>query len=238
MNYFVKPHLDSIGQDVLIMRPWNLDIHGPNIHLGRAVHVITARDRKVQLTVWCHDEHQGRINIGDYALLCPGVRIDSACHIDIGSNTMIAAGAYLTDADWHDIYDRTKPIGHAHKISLQDNVWIGDSAIICKGVSIGSNSVIGAGSIVTRDIPPNVIAAGNPAEVVKDLDSTIKLRRREDLLADSQSLNRQIDYLERTLHGNNSWLTWLRTIVRPKPRGFSRSYGRTDFCGSEKILWM
>ena len=76
--------------------------------------------------------------------------------------------------------------------------------------------IVGAGSVVTRDIPANVIAAGNPAKVVKELDSTMPLRRREDLLADAQSLNRQVDYLERTLHGNNSWSGWLRTIVRPK----------------------
>ncbi len=216
VNHFIKPNLDSMGAEAAIMKPWNLKIHGPNIHFGRGVHVITARDRKVQLTVWCQGEQEGRIDIGNYALLCPGVRLDSACHIEICANTMIAAGAYLTDADWHDIYDRTKPIGNAHKITLHDNVWIGDSAIICKGVSIGANSIIGAGSVVTRDIPANVIAAGNPATVVKELDTARKLRRRRDLLADAQSLNRQIDYLERSLHGDNSWLGWLRTIVRPK----------------------
>ena len=216
VNYFVKPSLDSIGPEATIMKPWNLKIHGPNIRFGRSVHVITARDRKVQLTVWCQGEQEGRIDIGDYALLCPGVRLDSACHIEVGSNTMIAAGAYLTDADWHDVYDRTRPIGNARRITLHDNVWIGDSAIICKGVSIGANSIIGAGSVVTRDIPANVIAAGNPATVVKELDTARKLRRRRDLLADAQSLNRQIDYLERSLHGDNSWLGWLRTIVRPK----------------------
>ena len=216
MNYFVAPGLESMGPEFAIMKPWNLKINGPNISFGRAVHVVASRDRQVRLTVWRQAEQEGRIDIGDYALLCPGVRLDSACHIEVGPNTMIAAGAYLTDADWHDVYDRSKPIGNSSKITLADNVWIGDSAIVCKGVSVGANSVIGAGSVVTRDIPANVIAAGNPAKVVKELDSTRPVRRREDLLADAQDLNRRVDYLDRMLHGNNTWLGWLRTMVRPR----------------------
>src|SRR5690625_4469398 len=54
-------------------------------------------------------------------------------------------------------------------ITIEDNVWLGGGAIICPGVTIGENSIIGAGAVVTKDIPANVVAVGNPARVVKQL---------------------------------------------------------------------
>ncbi len=177
---------------------------------------MTAGDRQVRLTTWEHQEGVGRIDVGDYALLCPGVRIDSACRVSVGSNTMVAAGAYLTDADWHDVYDRTRIIGANGPIVLEDNVWIGDGAIVCKGVRVGTNSVIGAGSVVTRDIPPNVVAAGNPATVVRGLAPDRPLVRRASLLADPVDLEMRMDGLDRYLLAGNSWLGWLRALIRPR----------------------
>ena len=119
--------------------------------------------------MYMHDDKQGQIEIGDNVLICPGTRIDSASKVLIKNNCMLAAGTYLTDADWHDIYDRTKPIGTTKPITLEENVWIGDSSIVCKGVTIGKNSVVGAGSVVATDIPSGVIAVGNPAAPIKKL---------------------------------------------------------------------
>ncbi len=215
LRHFVGPQLDALGPHCKVMRPWYLKIHGRNIGFGRCVHVIAAADRRVTLTTWEHEGGGGRIRIGDYALICPGVRLDSACEIEVGSNSMIAAGAYLTDADWHDVYDRTRIIGSSAKIMLEDNVWIGDGAIVCKGVTIGANSVVGAGSVVTRDIPANVIAAGNPAMVVRPLDPARALVRRERLLADPEGLDSKMDGLDRYMLTRNSWRHWLRTLVRP-----------------------
>ena len=81
--------------------------------------------------------------------------------IEIGDACMIAHGTYISDADWHGIYDRAEPVGTTKPINIKENVWIGDSAIICKGVTIGKNSIIGAGSVVTKDVPKNCIYAGN-----------------------------------------------------------------------------
>lgn len=76
------------------------------------------------------------------------------------------------------IYTATHPLNHqerssgleyAKPISVGEDVWVGGSAIICPGVSIGDRSVIGAGSVVTRDIPADVIAAGNPCRVVRSI---------------------------------------------------------------------
>jgi acetyltransferase-like isoleucine patch superfamily enzyme len=215
LEHFVAPQLDAMGAHCKVLKPWNLKIYGRQIAFGRAVHVITASDRQVRLTTWEHEEGGGRIDVGDYALLCPGVRLDSAVGITVGSNCMIAAGAYLTDADWHDIYDRTRMIGAHAPVTVEDNVWIGDGSIVCKGVTIGENSVIGAGSVVTRDIPANVIAAGNPATVIRPLDPDRVLVRRASLLADPAALDVQMDGLDRWLLGNNTWWGWLRSLVRP-----------------------
>ena len=149
-RHFIAPAFDTFDSHFsMIMQPWYLKVHGHNISAGRSLHVITARDRRVALTTWGDPETGGRIHLDDYVLLCPGVRIDSASSVRVGANTMLAAGAYLTDADWHDIYDRTQAIGNTAPIVLEDNVWIGDGATVCKGVTIGANSVIGTGSVLS-----------------------------------------------------------------------------------------
>lgn len=215
VTHRIAPQLDALGPGHMIMKPWYLKLWGPNITFGRAVHVITARDRTVRLTTWTHDDGTGAISIEDYALLCPGVRIDSATHVKIGSNTMLAAGVYITDADWHGVYDRAKPIGKTSAVILGNNVWVGDGAIIGKGVTVGDNTIIGAGAVVTKSLPENVIAAGNPAKVVKRLDPEVSMRNRSDLLADHKQLTRQLDSLEKHLRRDNSWWHWLRTCLAP-----------------------
>ena len=215
VKHFIEPQLERMGHHSMIMKPWFLKIYGKKISFGKSVHVISAADRNVRLTTWEMNDHQGRIDIQDYVLICPGVRIDSAVSVEIGASTMLAAGAYITDADWHDIYDRTQAIGRSASVKLATNVWVGDGATICKGVSIGENSIIGAGSVVTNDIPANVIAAGNPARVVKELDTGKKLIKREDMLADGAELAIQMDGLERWMRAENRWLRWFRALIAP-----------------------
>ncbi len=83
------------------------------------------------------------------------------------------------------IYSVSHPIHHeprnqylefASPITIGDNVWIGGSAVINPGVSIGDNSVIGSGSVVTNNIPENVIAAGNPCKVIREITDEDKTR--------------------------------------------------------------
>ncbi|MEX2326941.1 MAG: DapH/DapD/GlmU-related protein, partial [Pseudomonadales bacterium] len=138
-KHFVLPHFEMVGAGTLLMKPWNINVHGAGIRAGSNLHIITASDRKVALSTWTFESHQGHIALGDNCLLCPGVRIDSASNVVVEDNCMLAAGAYITDADWHDIYDRTRVIGSTAPVTLQQNVWIGDGATICKGVTIGKN---------------------------------------------------------------------------------------------------
>lgn len=93
-----------------------------------------------------------------------GTSIGAALRIMIGDNVRFGANTLVTDSDWH--YDDARS-GPNAEVIIGDNVWVGYGTIILKGVHIGENSVIGAGSIVTSDIPANVIAAGNPCKVIK-----------------------------------------------------------------------
>jgi acetyltransferase-like isoleucine patch superfamily enzyme len=210
---FVLPHFETVGADALLMKPWNINVHGAHIRAGKNLHIITASDRKVALSTWTFGSHQGHIEISDNCLICPGVRIDSASTVVINDNCMLAAGAYITDADWHDIYDRTRAIGATAPVTLADNVWVGDGATLCKGVTVGRNSIIGAGAVVVSDIPANVIAAGNPARVVKELDPNRELVTRAALFADPAQLALDMDRIDRYILNRNSYLRWLRTLL-------------------------
>jgi acetyltransferase-like isoleucine patch superfamily enzyme len=154
----------------LVWGIWNVVLYGPNIHLGNRVVIVGANGFRTTLTTVKNKKGEGRIVIGDRVLVMNGVRISSASEILIGDDCMLANFCYLTDADWHDIYDRTSSPGKTAPIILERGAWIGDSAIVCKGVRIGENSIVGAGSVVRRDVPPNSVVIGNPARVVKELD--------------------------------------------------------------------
>ena len=128
---------------------------------------------------------------------------------------MIASGAYITDADWHGVYNRVSP-GKAAPVNIRDNVWIGDGATVCKGVTIGENSIVGTGSVVVQSIPPDTIAAGNPARPVKRLDPSEKIIKRERWFSDPARLARDIDALDRAMLGGNSLCHWLRHLASPR----------------------
>lgn len=88
--------------------------------------------------------------------------------LTIGDDCMPSRNAKLMTSDGHPIYQNAKVINSAKDITLGDKVWIADDVTILKGVSIGANSVIGIGSILTKSIPNGSIAVGNPAKVVKE----------------------------------------------------------------------
>ena len=167
----------------------------------------------VRLTVWSEDV--GHIKIGKACLICPGVRIGSASEVTLGDGCMLAANAYITDCDWHGVYDRVS-MGRTEPVHLGNNVWIGDSAIVCKGVTIGDNSIVGAGSVVVRDIPSNCVAAGNPAVVVRELDPDHPRRTRIEWFADYTDLARQFIELDRNAMRGNTIVGWLRSVFFPR----------------------
>ncbi|CAH0541080.1 Maltose O-acetyltransferase [Vibrio marisflavi CECT 7928] len=122
--------------------PFRCD-YGSNITLGRNFY---ANFNCVILDV-------AEVNIGSNVMFAPNVQIYSATHpLDVTSRVI-------------------ENVEFGVPINIGDNVWLGGGVIVCPGVTIGDNSVIGAGSVVTRDVPANVVAAGNPCKVIKTVPS-------------------------------------------------------------------
>lgn len=99
-----------------------------------------------------------------------GVSIWCFDKITIGNNVRVGANVTIMDGDAHQDDPRA---GMNAPVHICENVWIGANSIVLKGVTIGRNSLIGAGSVVTKDIPSNVVAAGNPCRVIKSLDDSV-----------------------------------------------------------------
>jgi len=214
-NRFIRPQLERLGKGAVFMKPWHVEIFGANVEVGDYATIIAAPDKKVRLSVWSTLETGGHIRIGNYCLICPGVRLGASQSIRIGDNSMIAGNVYITDSDWHGIYNRAA-MGVSAPVTIGENVWIGDSAIICKGVTIGENSIVGAGAVVTKDVPPNAIAAGNPAKVVRHLDPDAEMLTRAHWLADPEKLSREFREIDRALLRDNTVFGWFRHLFFPK----------------------
>ncbi|MFZ0241154.1 MAG: acyltransferase [Desulfobacterales bacterium] len=211
---FVRPQLTALGRGPHFIKPWHVEIFGAPVTIGHYATVIAAPDSKVRLAVWPEAPGSGSITIGDYCLICPGVRIGSAREIVIEDNCMLAGRVYITDCDWHGLYDRLA-MGRSAAVRIGPNAWIGDSAIICKGVRIGENSVVGAGAVVIGDVLPNTVAAGNPARTVKKLDPRRPITTRASWYADPRTLFEQIDRIDRANLSQNSLLDWLKHLLFP-----------------------
>jgi maltose O-acetyltransferase len=132
--------LGHIGQDCTIEPPFHCS-YGRNIHIG---------DR-VFLNVLCTILDCNEVRIGNYVMIGPGVQIYTAAH-DLR--------AEARNQGW----EVAKPI------VIEDSVWLGGSAILLPGVRIGRNAVVGAGAVVSRDVPANTVVAGNPARVIREIE--------------------------------------------------------------------
>lgn len=116
------------------------------------------------------------VDYGRYITIGPGTFINSnftaldVAPITIGAGVMIGPGVQLlTPTHPLEPWLRRDKLEAARPITIADNVWLGGGVIVLPGVGIGENTVVGAGSVVTRDLPANVVAVGNPARITKAL---------------------------------------------------------------------
>ena len=131
----LRQRLGEVGEGAIIRPPFHCD-YGYNIRLGRGVF----------------------LNFNCVIL--------DVCEVEIGDQTQIGPGVQILTADHpRDPAERAAGIEFGKPIVIGRNVWIGGGAIILPGVSIGDDAIIGAGSVVTRDVPEGVTAAGNPARM-------------------------------------------------------------------------
>ena len=111
------------------------------------------------------------------------VFLNSCCHfqdnggIEIGDGTMFGNNVTIVTLN-HDVNPKTRLNATPQSVKIGKNVWIGSCCTILPGVTIGDNSIIGAGSVVVKSIPKNAIAVGNPAKVIKYIDENISKRKK------------------------------------------------------------
>ncbi len=112
----------------------------------------------------------GRLEIGEHVFINRGATLSASHLIRIGAHSMIGIHSILMDNDLHHSDpDKRYAVPPSKPIIIEHHVWIGARVTILKGVTIGEYAVVGAGSVVTRDIPPYAVAAGNPAKIIRHL---------------------------------------------------------------------
>ncbi len=131
--------LCRVGQGSFIEAPFHCS-YGRNLYLGDHVY----------FNFNCVVLDNNRVEIGNHVMLGPAVQLYTAVH-PLEAEERIAG--------WE----------VALPIVIQDNVWLGGGAIVLPGVTIGRNAVVGAGAVVTRDVPPDVVVVGNPARIVRTI---------------------------------------------------------------------
>ena len=137
----LKDMFAEIGEDCYIEPPLHSNWGGKHVHFGKGVYA------NFNLTL-VDDTH---IYIGDYTMLGPNV-------------VLATAG--------HPILPELRPLAYQYNmpIYIGKNCWLGAGVIVLPGITIGDNTVIGAGSVVTKDVPANVIAVGNPCKVIREIN--------------------------------------------------------------------
>ena len=140
---YLSEWLGSIGKGTWVASTFNCD-YGKNIFLGKN---ITMNYNVTILDI-------RKVTIGDYTMIGPGTLITSVGH------TLSPKG-------------RRSHLSFAKPVTIENDVWIGGNVVILPGITIGRGSVIGAGSAVTKDIPPFSVAVGSPARVIKTIENDI-----------------------------------------------------------------
>ena len=112
----------------------------------------------------------GTIDIGKHAFINYGCSIGARMLVKIGPRCQIGTYCILMDNDFHCVEPgRRLELPESKPIVLEENVWLGARVIVTSGVTIGAHSVVGAGSVVTRDVPPRTLVAGVPARVIREI---------------------------------------------------------------------
>lgn len=156
-------------------------IGGRHIHIGRDV-TLGHDAELIAVYQWenCNQKFNPQIVLGDNVVLAPFSRIGCIDRVEIGEWTTTGQRVYITDHTHGDVSveqlnlpPRHRPLFSKGPVKIGAYVHLGENCCIMPGVTIGDYSVIGAGSIVTHDIPPYSIAAGNPARVLKAIQSPL-----------------------------------------------------------------
>jgi acetyltransferase-like isoleucine patch superfamily enzyme len=169
-----KASLDSVGEHTQIIGSIEKRVSGSTIKIGK--------DCLIE-GLLVTETNESSLIVGDNTYIGGGTVIDCIKSISIGDDVLISYECILSDSDNHSVrYSiRKKDLAdwkqrkhdwtttNSKPIHISTGVWIGVRAIILKGVTIGEGSVVGAGSVVTKDVPPWTIVAGNPARIIREI---------------------------------------------------------------------
>ena len=182
--------LISLVNRILLSRRMLLDAKAV-VHPTATVHNIRQQRRAIRVGANTHIKgelltfaHGGEISIGEYCYVGEQSHIWSAASISIGDRVLISHNVNIFDSLTHPInplkrhlhYQQIITCGHPAQVDLEEapirignDAWIGCLALVLRGVTIGEGAIVGAGSVVSKDVPPFTIVAGNPARVVREL---------------------------------------------------------------------
>ena len=159
------------------------------LFLGRGLELEIGRQGRVDFGrfVWIGDGtkvrcHEGRVEIGEKTVMGQECTISAYQHVSIGEQCILADRVMLIDFD-HNVAEVERPIRvqgiYKRDVRVGNNVWIGHAAQIMRGVSVGDNAIVGAGAVVTKDVPANAVVGGVPARVLRMREAPAGLRWRD-----------------------------------------------------------
>ncbi len=161
-RFFVLRNIGHKGKDIYVENNVQIQRHPERVFLGSQVML------KEGVRI-CPTQPEATVVIGDWTTIGHHVFIFSKSKINIGNNCLIAPFCYFVDSD-HGIDINClirEQLMTSSPITVGDDVWIGTSAVITKGVTIGNGAVIAAHAVVNHDVPSNAIVAGVPAKIIK-----------------------------------------------------------------------
>ena len=165
---YIQKNFAHFGNSVIMWKPYTL-LGTQNIYIANNVVI----ERGVQLVTYSTKDYKPEIHISDNTLIRRNSHITAINKIRIGKNVLTGTNVLISDNEHGEssrqnmnVQPRLRQLVSKGEVIIEDNVWIGNNVCILGGVRIGMGSIIGANTVVTKDIPPYSIAAGVPAKII------------------------------------------------------------------------
>lgn len=175
-SYWIQLEFNTVGNNVYIGKMYFLK-GAKFISLADNV-IISERCIFEVYDTYQNQRFQPKLSIGSNSHIGDDCHITCINNITIGNNVRMGRKIFITD-NAHgaserallDLAPNKRPLVSKGPVVIEDNVWIGELVSIMPGVTVGKGSIIGAGAVVTKDVPPYCVVGGNPAKIIKTLDS-------------------------------------------------------------------
>lgn len=174
-SIWISNDFKKVGEDFNVQSPLYLT-GGANISIGNNVNF----DQRLRLDAienFFDDKFTPIIIMGDNVSIQKDCHIGATNKIIIGNNVLLASKVYISDhshgeitADGIKLPPAKRRLYSKGPVIIEDNVWLGEGVVVLPGVTIGENSIVGANAVVTKSIPKNCVAGGNPARIIREIN--------------------------------------------------------------------